>query len=384
MDLHRNFLAVLTALSLSTAGFFAYAQKNPSASIRLSTVVIDPGHGGKDSGCISPSGKTMEKTLVLDISKRLADMIKAVYPDVKVIMTRSDDTFVTLQGRADIANANNANLFISVHVNSVPGKKNGPNGYSVHILGQYNSKNKDMYAGNMDVVRRENSVIKLEDDYTTRYEGFDPNDPESYIFMNLMQNAYLEQSFKFAQAVDKEMKGGTFQHSRGISQDAFYVLWRTAMPSVLIECGFLSNSADREALITEKGRARIASDIYDAFKIYKKEYDGSDAVKGSVKAKSTGSESSVAEDGVTEVSVKEAASIVYGTQVLVSSKSMPGNDPFFKGYDVIKMPAGRLFKYIIGYSSDLNTAKEMNRSLSRDFKDSFLVKVENHTAERLR
>ena len=199
-----------------------------------------------------------------------------------------------------------------------------------------------------------------------------------------MQNAYLEQSFKFAQAVDKEMKGGTFQHSRGISQDAFYVLWRTAMPSVLIECGFLSNSADREALITEKGRARIASDIYDAFKIYKKEYDGSDAVKGSVKAKSTGSESSVAEDGVTEVSVKEAASIVYGTQVLVSSKSMPGNDPFFKGYDVIKMPAGRLFKYIIGYSSDLNTAKEMNRSLSRDFKDSFLVKVENHTAERLR
>lgn len=326
----------------------------------------------------------MEKTLVLDISKRLADMIKAGYPDVQVIMTRSDDTFVTLQGRADIANANNANLFISVHVNSVPGKKNGPNGYSVHILGQYNSKNKDMYAGNMDVVRRENSVIKLEDDYTTRYEGFDPNDPESYIFMNLMQNAYLEQSFKFAQAVDKEMKGGTFQHSRGISQDAFYVLWRTAMPSVLIECGFLSNSADREALITEKGRARIASDIYDAFKIYKKEYDGSDAVNGSVKAKSTGSESSVAEDGVTEVSVKEAASIVYGTQVLVSSKSMPGNDPFFKGYDVIKMPAGRLFKYIIGYSSDLDTAKEMNRSLSRDFKDSFLVKVENHTAERLR
>lgn len=349
-------------------------------------MVIDPGHGGKDSGCISPSGKTMEKTLVLDISKRLAEMIKAGYPDVKVIMTRSDDTFVTLQGRADIANANNANLFISVHVNSVPGKKNGPNGYSVHILGQYNSKKKDMYAGNMDVVRRENSVIKLEDDYTTRYEGFDPNDPESYIFMNLMQNAYLEQSFKFAQAVDREMKGGTFQHSRGISQDAFYVLWRTAMPAVLIECGFLSNSADREALITEKGRARIASDIYDAFRSYKKEYDGSDAVKSpaTAKAKGTGSESSVAKDGKPDDPVKEAASVVYGTQVLVSSKSMSANDPFFKGYDVIKVPAGRLFKYIIGYSTDLNSAKEKNRSLSRDFKDSFLVKVENDTAERVR
>ena len=384
MDLHRNFLAVLTALSLSSAGFFASAQ-NPSASIRLSTVVIDPGHGGKDSGCISPSGKTMEKTLVLDISKRLAEKIKAGYPDVKVILTRSDDTFVTLQGRADIANANNANLFISVHVNSVPGKRNGPNGYSVHILGQYNSKNKDMYAGNMDVVRRENSVIKLEDDYTTRYEGFDPNDPESYIFMNLMQNAYLEQSFKFAQAVDKEMKGGAFQQSRGISQDAFYVLWRTAMPAVLIECGFLSNSADREALISEKGRERIASDIYNAFRSYKKEYDGSDAVKNAAaKVERTRPESSDAKGKQAETSAKETNSVVYGTQVLVSSKSMPDNDPFFKGYDVIRIQSGRLFKYIIGRSADLGAAKETNRSLSRDFKDSFLVKVENGTAERVR
>ena len=351
----------------------------------MSTVVIDPGHGGKDSGCISPSGKTMEKTLVLDISKRLAEKIKAGYPDVKVILTRSDDTFVTLQGRADIANANNANLFISVHVNSVPGKRNGPNGYSVHILGQYNSKNKDMYAGNMDVVRRENSVIKLEDDYTTRYEGFDPNDPESYIFMNLMQNAYLEQSFKFAQAVDKEMKGGAFQQSRGISQDAFYVLWRTAMPAVLIECGFLSNSADREALISEKGRERIASDIYNAFRSYKKEYDGSDAVKNAAaKIERTRSGASDAEGKQTESSAKEINSIVYGTQVLVSSKSMPDNDPFFKGYDVIRIQSGRLFKYIIGHSADLGVAKETNRSLSRNFKDSFLVKVENGAAERVR
>ena len=367
------------------AGFSASAQ-NPSASIRLSTVVIDPGHGGKDAGCISPSGKTMEKTLVLDISKRLAENIKAGYPDVKVILTRSDDTFVTLQGRADIANANNANLFISVHVNSVPGKSNGPNGYSVHILGQYNSKNKDMYAGNMDVVRRENSVIKLEDDYTTRYEGFDPNDPESYIFMNLMQNAYLEQSFKFAQAVDKEMKGGAFRQSRGISQNAFYVLWRTAMPAVLIECGFLSNSEDREALITEKGRAQIASDIYNAFKIYKKEYDGSDVANGigTGKCDHISQASSKTVDESMEATAKEANTVVYGTQVLVSSKSMSESDPFFKGNDVLKIRAGRLFKYVIGFSADLDVAKKKNRSLSRDFTDSFLVKVKNNVAERIR
>ncbi len=383
------------ALSLAVTGVQASAQ-NPSAAISLSTVVIDPGHGGKDAGCISPSGKTLEKTIVLDIAGRLNEKIRRGYPDVKVIQTRDNDTFVTLQGRADIANRNNANLFISIHINSVDGKRNGPNGYSVHILGQYTSKNKDLYAGNMDVVRRENSVIKLEDDYTTRYEGFDPADPESYIFMNLMQNAYLEQSFKFAQLVDKEMKGGAFQHSRGIFQDPFYVLWRTAMPSVLIECGFMSNSADREVLITEKGRERIASDIYDAFRKYKKEYDGSDAVNVTPKAETPRTNEAGPEetkvpdiqtndaDEKTRTIESEKDTVIYGTQVIVSSKSMSGNDPFFKGHDVMRLQAGRLFKYIIGFSDNLETARENNVRIRKDFKDSFMVKVENGIAERLR
>lgn len=390
LDIHRNFLAVVTAITLSTTGFQTFAQ-NPAATIRLSTVVIDPGHGGKDAGCISPSGKTMEKTVVLDIGRRLAEKIRGGYPDVKVIMTRSNDTFVTLQGRADIANRNNANLFISVHINSVDGKRNGPNGYSVHILGQYTSKNKDLYAGNMDVVRRENAVIKLEDDYTTRYEGFDPNDPESYIFMNLMQNAYLEQSFKFAQKVDNEMKGGAIQHSRGISQDPFYVLWRTAMPAVLIECGFMSNSADREAFITEKGRDRIASDLYDAFRKYKKEYDGTDAVKTEVKVAGKDNDANNGSSGTLIISEDEQSgalenqneSVYYGTQVLVSSKNMSEKDPFFKGHSVMKIQSGRLFKYVIGFSSDLGSAKKAGCSIMRDFKDAFLVKVENGNVSRL-
>jgi len=390
LDLYRNFLAVITAITLSTGGFPAFSQ-NTAAVIKLSTVVIDPGHGGKDAGCISPSGKTMEKSIVLDIGKRLAEMIRAGYPDVKVIMTRSDDTFVTLQGRADIANHNNANLFISIPINSVEGKRSGPNGYSVHILGQYTSKNKDLYAGNMDVVRRENSVIKLEDDYTTRYEGFDPNDPESYIFMNLMQNAYLEQSFKFAQKVDSKMKGGAIQHSRGISQDPFYVLWRTAMPAVLVECGFMSNSMDREAFITEKGRDRIASDLYGAFREYKKEYDGTDATETSRKT-DAGVKSDVPDTSGTETIPKSKDAeypdgkndkVYYGMQVLVSSKNMSGNDPFFKGHDVIKIRSGRLFKYIIGFSSDLNTAKGTAGSIRREFKDSFIVKVENGIVDRI-
>ena len=393
MDLHRNFLAALAAFSISLTGFMASAQ-NPEDAIRLSTIVIDPGHGGKDAGCISPSGKTMEKTIVLDIAKRLSEKIRSGYPDVKVIMTRNNDTFVTLQGRADIANRNNANLFISVHINSVDGKQNGPNGYSVHILGQYTSKNKDLYAGNMDVVRRENSVIKLEDDYTTRYEGFDPNDPESYIFMNLMQNAYLEQSFNFAQKVDNEMKGGAIRQSRGISQDPFYVLWRTAMPAVLIECGFMSNSADREALITEKGRDRIASDIYDAFRKYKKEYDGSDAVnftvteeKNEEKAINPINEQSNTLTNNTnttaELTENKDNKVIFGTQVLVSSKDMSAKDPYFKGYDVIRIPAGKYYKYVIGVASDLNTAKDKNRIIRKQYKDSFIVKVDNGCVERI-
>ena len=396
MDLHRNFLAVITAFSLSVSGFSASAQ-NPSSAIRLTTVVIDPGHGGKDAGCVSPNGKTKEKTIVLDIAKRLNDKRRSGFPDTKVIMTRGDDTFVTLQGRADIANRNDANLFVSIHINSVDGKRNGPNGYSIHILGQYTSKNKDLYAGNMDVVRRENSVIKLEDDYSTRYEGFDPNDPGSYIFMNLMQNAYLEQSLRFAQMVDIEMKGGAIPNSRGISQDPFYVLWRTAMPSVLIECGFMSNTEDRGALITEKGRDRIASDIYDAFKKYKKEYDGEEArnpTRGTgipVAGKDTegngdgaDKERSASVDDGTRMPEKKNDAVVYGTQVLVSSKSMREDDPFFKGHKFLRLRAGKLYKYVIGASEDLDSAAEASRKIRKDFKDSFLVKVENGIAVRLR
>ncbi len=354
MAINHNFLAAAAAILLLSAPFHASGQTS-SPEVSLSTVVIDPGHGGKDAGCVSPSGKTLEKTIVLDIARRLNSKISANCPGVKVIMTRSNDTFVTLQGRADIANRSNADLFISIHVNSVEQKKTGPNGYSVHILGQYTSKNKDLYAGNMDVVRRENAVIKLEDDYTTKYEGFDPSDPESYIFMNLMQNAHLEQSLRFAQYIDKEMKGGAIKASRGISQDPFYVLWRTAMPAVLVECGFMSNPTDRGALITEDGRERIASDLYDAFISYKKYYDGSVKLEKET-SEAIGSpeqetSKNVSEDA--EVSEYSGETVVYGTQVLATSRQMKKGDPFFEGLDFLEFKSGRMYKYIIGFSNDL-------------------------------
>lgn len=378
MDILRNFLAVLAAACLIQVATPAYCQGQASP-IKLSTVVIDPGHGGKDAGCVSPSGKTMEKTVVLDIAILLADKIKARYPDVKVVMTRSDDTFVELQGRADIANKAKANLFISIHVNSVEKKRTGPNGYSVHILGQYTSKNKDLYAGNMDVVRRENSVIMLEDDYTTKYEGFDPSDPESYIFMNLMQNAFLEQSLKFARLVDEEMKGGAIKASRGISQDPFYVLWRTAMPAVLVECGFMSNPTDRGALITDEGKERIASDLFDAFARYKKEYDGGESPAPKVAEPKPAAPSAPAEEAVEAVN-----GTLYGIQVLVSSKRMAPGDPFFKGHPVKMFPAGNLYKYIICCSESLEETRKAFSTVAVSYPDSFIVKIEGDTFIRLK
>ena len=162
-----------------------------SQNLKLRTVIIDAGHGGKDAGAVSKDKKSYEKTFTLSIASKLAEKIRQEFPDVKVVMTRTDDHFVELRDRAAIANKANGQLFISVHINS--SASTSPNGFSVHILGQSSNKNRDLFAYNMDVVKRENSVILLEDDYSTKYQGFDPSDEQSYIFMTLMQNAHLEQ-----------------------------------------------------------------------------------------------------------------------------------------------------------------------------------------------
>lgn len=367
-------MAAAAAVAISGMAFQASAQN--SSPIKLRRVVIDPGHGGNDAGCTSLDGKTMEKDIVLDIATRFSNKIKAAFSDVTPILTRDKDYFVTLQGRADIANKNNADLFVSIHVNSVEGKRTGPNGYSIHTLGQYTSKKKDLYEGNMNVVQRENSVILLEDDYNTRYEGFDPSDPESYIFMNLMQNAFLVQSLRFAQIIDENMKGGVIKNSRGISQDPFYVLWKTGMPAVLVECGFMSNPDDRKSLATVSGREAIADELFRAFVKYKREYDGGEPLKlDGPEAGDKPSETNDARD--------EASAVLYGTQVLVSSVSKSETDSFFRGFDCKKYVSGRMFKYIIGISSDEAEARENFRKAKKDFKDSFFVKIEGNEILRL-
>ncbi len=332
--------------------------------LRLSTVVIDPGHGGKDPGAVSRDKKLYEKTYALSISLALADKIRAAYPDVKVVLTRSDDTYVTVGGRADIANKEEADLFISVHHNSVTSAS--PNGFSVHVLGQSHKQGTDLYANNMDIVRRENSVILLEDDYSTTYGDFDPNDPESYIFMNLMQNANLEQSVRFAQLVEKHLKGGPIKNDRGISQDPFLVLWRTAMPAVLLELGFLSNDNDLKALKSADDRDKIAERVFQAFKEYKEIYEGT-VTTGSAPVTQPGADKPAAK--------QESPKTVYAVQIFAVGKKMDPKAREFMGYTPKIIQGEKLYKYYIGVSDSLAGARKHLSAIRKKYPDAFLVKI---------
>ena len=237
---------------------------NSSATVEradnvVDTVVIDAGHGGKDPGTRGVSLK--EKDVALKIALKVGSYIQKNIPGVKVIYTRKDDRYLALDERAAIANRNKADLFICIHANAV--SKPEIRGTETYVMGLHKSE------GNLDVAKRENSVILLDDNYEERYEGFDPNSPESSILFSIAQSAFQESSLKFAEKVEAEFKGRVGRKSHGVKQAGFWVLWRTAMPSVLIEVGFLTNPTEEKFLNEENGQNLIASGIYRAFKEYK-------------------------------------------------------------------------------------------------------------------
>ena len=354
--------------------------------LKLSTIVIDPGHGGHDPGCISADKKTREKNVALDISQRLARKIGESLPGVKVVLTRSDDTFVTLSGRADVANDLGADLFISIHVNA-QAKGTTASGYSIHCLGQSSREGNDLFSKNLELCKRENSVILLEDDYQTRYQGFDPSDPQSYILFSLMQNAHLEHSLVFAEDVANAMKGGPISRSRGVSQDPFWVLWRTTMPAVLVEVGFMTNPNDLKVLRSPDDRDKIADNLLKAVKTFKKRYDNSTATTSAPEpaAKPETAPAPKAEPKV-EPAPEQAANpsgVVYGVQVLATSKRMKPADPFFKGYTPLEVPAGKLWKYILVPGDDLAAVRKKKKELDKKFPGCFLVSKEGETLTRI-
>lgn len=367
--------------------------------VGLHTVVIDAGHGGKDAGAVSKDGKTLEKNITLDIAKRLSAKINSAYPEVKVVLTRSDDRYVALNDRARIANKAGANLFVSLHVNSTA--KTSPNGYSVHILGQSSNRNRDLYAYNRDVCQRENSVILLEEDYSTTYQGFNPNDPESYIFMTLMQGAYLEQSMRFAQSVKKHLAGGPVKVDRGISQDPFWVLWATSMPAVLVEMGFISNNTDLAQLLSAAGREELSERLFKAFREYKVQYDysvsssappqggrayasGGAGEPPAAEAAAQGRQPALEQRGAVQDNQGGADKTEYGVQILALGREIDPSSSMFMGYAPKRIKTGGVYKYFIAVSDSEQQSRSSLSSIKEKYPDAFLVRIEGENVTRVR
>lgn len=241
----------------------------------VKTIVIDAGHGGKDPGC--HGAKYNEKDIALGVALKLGKYIEDNLKDVKVIYTRKTDVFVEVEERPKIANRAKADLFISIHCNSAcyRDKKikkdicnNDAHGAETYVMGLKNEQ------GKLDVAKRENSVILLEDNYVNKYEGFDPNSDESYIIMSMFTDTYLNQSLSFASKAQKQYRGKAARVDKGVKRASLWVLWKTFMPSVLTEIGFLTNPEEEQFLGSSKGQDYLASGLFRAFREYKDEIEG--------------------------------------------------------------------------------------------------------------
>lgn len=227
-------------------------------SYKIRKVVIDAGHGGKDPGCHGKSSKEAE--IALKVALELGKIIKSDLEDVKVIYTRDKNEFIELHDRAGMANKNNADLFISIHCNAGNPKANG---HETYTMGLHTSQ------GNLEVAKRENSVVLQEDNYLEKYDGFDPNSPIAHILFSNFQNAFIDNSLHFASKVEDHLEEQAGHKSRGVKQAGFLVLWKTTMPSALIEIGYLTNADEEKFLSNKDNQHNIAQGIFQAFKEYK-------------------------------------------------------------------------------------------------------------------
>lgn len=344
------------------------------------TVVIDPGHGGKDPGTLGSSCK--EKDIVLGVGLKLGRLIAAKQPDVKIIYTRSTDEFIELNQRANIANKAKANLFISLHADHAE----SPNvkGASTFTLGQNRSSE------NMAIAKRENSVILLEDDYKQRYEGFDPNSAESYIMFEFMQDNYMNQSIQFASTLqDKFSASG--RYNRGVRQDVFLVLRNTSMPSVLVEVGFLSNLAEEAFLKSEEGQEQTAMNIYKGFADFRANYDRKSTSSASAKREAandmvskpdTNLESTVLSTKTTTVTTIKTTTttiepvgegIVFKVQILASDVKLGNGNKKLKGVEAEYYVEKRLYKYTVGNCKSFEEANKKRKEVLSRFPDAFVI-----------
>ena len=328
------------------------------------TVVIDPGHGGNDPGAIGTRGK--EKNINLNVARKLGRLIEDNCNDTKVVYTRKSDIFVPLHRRAEIANNAKANLFISIHTNAVAKKNSYVKGTETYTLGLHRTEE------NLEVAKKENSVILIEDDYKQRYAGFNPNSSESYIIFEFMQDKNMSQSVNFATLIQQNFKGYN-RIDKGVHQAGFLVLRETSMPSVLIELGYISNPSEETYLLSDKGTTDLANAIYRAFINYK---GNNSKIKPTTVTPNNRQEVTPPKE-----EAKETSKIKFKIQILASDRVLPQNSKQFKGLNPVSWyKENGLIKYTYAEDEDYNKILKIKRKIvDPKFKDAFIIAFKNDT-----
>ncbi len=341
----------------------------------IRVVVIDPGHGGIDPG--TSGGNVQEKDIVLKIALKLGDYIESSYPEITVIYTRKSDVFIPLYRRADIANKADADLFISIHANAVVQRY--VQGTETFVLGQHRSED------NLEVAKKENAVILLEDDYSSTYEGFDPNSPESYIMFELVQDEYKEQSISLANEIQNEFRVRALRKDRSVKEAGFLVLRQTTMPSVLIETGFLSNASERNYLSSETGQDHLASAIFRAFKAYKVDIEKKSSfhlVTQDVAPQPV--ERQTAErESAKQIAAQDPSSpsqdLFYSIQIMALSKKIEPTPENFNGLStVFRVDDKKISRYFSGKYATLVEAEINLNLINVTYESAFVVAFQNN------
>lgn len=378
----------IVALIWITLGFAVVS----FAANKKFTLVIDAGHGGHDTGALGAFSK--EKNINLNVALAFGRYVENNCPDVKVIYTRKTDVFIPLHTRADIANKNKANLFISIHTNAVP-RGRIARGLETYTLGMHRA------GSNLEVAKRENSVILIEKDYKQHYEGFDPNSSESYIMFEFMQDKNMAQSVELARYVQRRVCASASRQDKGVKQAGFLVLRETSMPSCLIELGFITTSDEEQFLNSSDGIDRLGFGIYQAFLDYKRKYDSGftvpyqaesqqdinipsvvpqeekpEKVVAPVKAQQE-PQAPVAKPETEADKASQESSLIFKVQILASSSRQRISKSKLNGQKSECYEEGGFYKYTVGASEDYDEIVKIRESLVENFPEAFIIAFKN-------
>jgi N-acetylmuramoyl-L-alanine amidase len=326
-------------------------------------IVIDAGHGGKDPGALGTS--THEKNITLAIALKTGEYIKQNIKNVTVIYTRDNDSFPELRDRAEIANKNKADLFISIHANWA--KSKDIQGTETYIMGPAKDQQ------NLEVAMKENEVIYLEDNYTTKYDGFDPKSEVSYIMFTVMQKVFQEQSTDLASKIQKEFREGADRHDRGVKQAGFWVLYTTTMPSVLVETGFITNPAEEKYLNSKTGQDYLASSIFRACRDYINEIESKSVILTGKK------QNPVQKEDLTKPLPSQEEKIVFRVQIVRSAVKNEVKPENFKGLkDIVEISSREGFRYTTGSFSDYASAFRYRKKIESIYPDACVIALKDN------